>query len=225
MNKTIVAAVTAAAVLAGFSTSAMAAREAGDWIFRVGMTNVDPKQGNGEVDTDGLVPEVDGAPIDVADDTQVSFTGTYMFTPNLGLELLASLPFEHDISVGGVQVGSTKHLPPTLNLQWHFNPAGEFHPYVGAGVNYTIFFDEDWDFTAIDLLAGTDLNDLDYELKESFGYDLQAGVDFEISETLLLNFDVRWIKIESDLEAKGVGKIAEVKIDPLTVGVSLGWKF
>lgn len=217
MSKKIVAVVTAAAVLAGFSTSAMAAREAGDWIFRVGMTNVDPKQGNG-----ALTAVAPGAEIDVDDDTQLSLTGTYMFTQNLGLELLASLPFEHDIYVGGELAGSTQHLPPTLNLQWHFNPQGEFHPYVGAGINYTTFFSTDWNSVT---MSGTDYNSLGLKLDDSVGYDFQAGVDFEVAKNLLINFDLRWIKIESDLKAAGAGKVATVKIDPITVGVSLGWQF
>jgi len=223
MNKKIVAVVTAAAVLAGFSTSAMAAREAGDWIFRVGMTNVDPKQGNGEVD---------GLNVDIDDDTQLSLTGTWMMTQSLGLELLASLPFEHDIyieSIAGI-AGSTQHLPPTLNLQWHFNPQGEFHPYLGAGINYTTFFGTEWSDTtvsAVDGIAGNpdpSITSGDIKLEDSFGYDIQAGVDFEISERLLLNLDVRYIKIESDLKVRGT-KVETVKIDPITVGVSLGWKF
>jgi len=201
MNKTLVAAVSAAAILAGaFSTSAMAAREGGDWIFRAGMTNVDPKQ---VADSD--------LNLTIDDDTAVSLTGVYMFTDGFGIELLASTPFEHDFSVDGVQVGSTKHLPPTLNLQYYFNAAGEFHPYVGAGINYTTFFSTK---SAIDGL----------KLDDSFGYDVQAGVDFEISERLLLNLDVRWIKIESDVKVDG-DKIGTAKIDPMTVGINLGWKF
>jgi len=235
MNKKIVAAVTAAAVLAGFSTSAMAAREAGDWIFRVGMTNVDPKQDNGNIDLD-----LGGAlPVTVDDDTQLSLTGAYMFTQNFGVELLASLPFEHDVSIAGVQVGSTKHLPPTLNAQWHFNPQGNFHPYIGAGINYTTFFSEEWNLenlaSTVSVASGGDpsfaeafalLSSINGEvsLDDSFGYDIQAGVDFEIAENLMVNFDVRWIKIESDLKIAGE-KVTTVKIDPLTVGLSLGWKF
>jgi outer membrane protein len=216
MNKKFVAALLSVAVVSGvFSTSAFAAREAGDWIFRVGMTNIDPKQGNGELEA-----PVPGLPIDVDDDTQVSFTGAYMFTPNLGVELLASLPFEHDIFVAGVNVGSTQHLPPTLNLQWYFNPQGQFQPYVGAGVNYTTFFSEEWNLQNLDpSLAGVNPS-----LDDSWGYDLQVGVDFEIAENLLVNFDVRYIDIDSDLKLNG-NTLAKVEIDPLTVGVSLGWKF
>lgn len=116
-----------------FAPSVFAGREAGDWIFRAGMTNVNPKQSNGSVAD---------LTINVDDATTLSLTGVYMFTPNLGIELLASLPFEHDVNVGGVQFGSTKQLPPTLNLQYYGNASGNYHPYIGAGVNYTDFFSQ-----------------------------------------------------------------------------------
>ncbi len=216
MKKTVVAALVGVAMVSGaFSTSAFAAREAGDFIFRVGMTNIDPKQGNGSLEA-----PVAGLSIDVDDDTQASLTLGYMFTQNLGIELLAALPFEHDISVAGVQVGSTQHLPPALNLQWHFNPEGNFHPYVGAGVNYTTFFGEEWNLGNLDpALAGASPS-----LDDSWGYDIQAGVDMEIAENTMINFDVRYIAIKSDLKLDGA-KLAEVAIEPLVVGVSVGWKF
>ena len=220
MNKTLVAAVSAAAILAGaFSTSAMAAREGGDWLFRVGMTNVDPTQDNGKLNADS---GFEGTQINIDDDTSLSLTGVYMFTDSLGIELLASLPFEHDIYVGGVNAGSTQHLPPTLNLQWYFNSQGVFQPYIGAGVNYTTFFSTEWNDTTAQ--GGLDYTGLGLKLDDSFGYDLQAGVDLEISERLLLNLDVRYISIESDLKSDGE-KWATVKINPITVGVNLGWKF
>lgn len=210
MHKRVVAAVIAAASLTGSYSTTASALESGDWLFRIGMTNVDPKQGNGDT--------VAGR-INIDDDTQLTFTGTYMFTPNWGLELLASLPFEHDFSVAGIGVGSTKYLPPTLSLQYHFNPGGDFVPYVGAGLNYTIFFSTKT-YGALDVaLGGGDL-----ELEDSFGPALQAGVDFMLSERLLLNLDVRWIKIESDVKLNGT-KVGEAEVDPLLVGVNIGWKF
>jgi outer membrane protein len=210
MNKKFVAALLSVAVVLGaFSTSAFAAREAGDWIARVGMTNLDPKQKAGEIYGTGTA--LDGAGITVDEDTAVSITGAYMFTPNLGLELQVSTPFEHDISVAGEQFGSTQLLPPTLNVQWHFNPAGQFHPYVGAGINYTLFFSQKFP------IAGLELDD-------TVGYDLQVGVDFELSDNLLLNFDVRYFDLAPDLKRNGT-KIATVALDPVTVGINLGWKF
>jgi outer membrane protein len=112
-----------------------------------------------------------------------------------------------------------QQLPPTLSLQWHFNPAGQFIPYVGAGVNYTTFFSED---------TYGDLANFELELDDSFGLALQAGVDFMITEKLLVNFDVRWIDIDSEASLTSGGVPVEkfdVEIDPLTIGVNFGWQF
>ena len=131
------------------------AAEEGEWKVRVGVGNVDPKSSNGEV-------------VSVDSGTALVFNGTYMFTDNVGLEVLAATPFSHDITLlDGTAVGETKHLPPTVSLQYHFNTEGAFHPYVGAGLNYTLFFDEETEGP----LAGGDL-----DLDASFGPAVQLGL-------------------------------------------------
>ena len=208
------AGVAAASIL--MSGAAMA-YEGGNWRFTAGMTTVDPEQGNGTVA---------GLDVNVDDDTQLSFTGAYMFTPAWGLELLASLPFEHDFSLNGsttvgadvvpvVYSGSTKHLPPTLSVQYHFNSAGKLIPYVGLGVNYTIFFST----KTYGALGAADL-----ELDNSVGVAAQAGVDYMIDENFFVNLDLRYISIEPDAKLNGT-KIGTVDINPTTVGLSLGYRF
>jgi outer membrane protein len=144
----------------------------------------------------------------------VTFTGTYMLTNNIGLELLAALPFEHDIELNGSKVGETKQLPPTLSVQWHF-PIGQFKPYVGVGVNYTIFFDQ----STTGALDGADL-----DLDNSLGLAGQAGVDWFINDNWLINFDVRYISIETDAKVNG-DKLGTVDINPWIVGLNAGYKF
>lgn len=201
-----------AALAAMLIAGPAAAFEAGDVLVRAGMTNVDPKQDNGDAA---------GLQIDVDDDTQVGFTGEYFITSSLGIELLASLPFEHDVSLGGVQIGSTKHLPPTLSLNYHFNTDGNFIPYVGAGVNYTNFFDED-DNGVLSELVGTDV---DFELDDSWGVAVQAGVDMLVQENTLINFSVRWADIDADVDVSGLGTVGEAEIDPIIISLMLGYKF
>jgi len=186
------------------------AYEAGDWRVTAGMTTVDPEQGNGS--PAGLDVEVD-------DDTQLTFTGAYMITPAWGIELLASLPFEHNYTVAGLATGSTKHLPPTLGVQYHFNSAGKLIPYVGLGVNYTIFFSQKTTGALDQYLAGADL-----ELQDSVGVAVQAGVDYMIDDNFFVNLDLRYINIEPDAELNGT-KIGTVDINPTTVGLSLGYRF
>ena len=178
--------------------------EAGDWIVRVGAGTVDPKSNNGAV-------------VSVDAGTTLVFNGTYMFTDNLGLELLAAAPFSHDITLatGGAKVGETKQLPPTLSLQYHFVTDSAWSPYVGAGLNYTLFFDEE----TVGPLAGSSL-----DLDPSFGIATQAGIDYALSDTKLINFDVRWMKIETDADLDGVF-LETVEIDPLVYSLTFGWRF
>ncbi|MGB5490975.1 MAG: OmpW family outer membrane protein, partial [Woeseiaceae bacterium] len=181
LRRSLLAAATLAVVVL---SSAANAYEKGDWLLRVGVGNVDPKSSN------GLVASVDSG-------TAVVFNGTYFFTPNVGFEILAATPFSHDIKLAsdGTKVGETKHLPPTFSLQYHFIPDGAFRPYVGAGLNYTLFFDED----TTGPLAGTSLS-----LDDSVGFAAQLGADFDISEKMFLNFDLRWIDINTDAELDGL---------------------
>lgn len=201
LRRTLLVAATAAVVV--FS-SAASAYEKGDWLVRVGVGNVDPKSSN------GLVASVDSG-------AALVFNGTYFFSPNLGFEILAATPFSHDIKLAsdGTKVGETKHLPPTFSLQYHFDTEGAFKPYVGAGLNYTLFFDEE----TTGPLAASSLS-----LDDSIGLAAQLGADFDISDKMFLNFDLRWIDINTDAELDGVA-LEEVEIDPLVYSLTLGWNF
>lgn len=179
------------------------AHDAGDKLFRVGVTTVDPKSNNNPT-------------VDVDSGTTLTFNGTWFYSENWGIELLAALPFSHDIELkDGTKVGETDHLPPTLSLQYHFIPDGKFQPYVGAGVNMTLFFDEDLSGP----LAGSDL-----DLDTSFGLAAQVGVDIELNDKWLLNFDVRWIDISTEAEVDGTS-IGDVDIEPLVYGINIGYRF
>mgnify|MGYP001048269651 FL=1 len=173
------------------------------WIWRAGVHHVQPKSDNhGTVNVDGSA--------------MLSFSGTYLFAPNWGVEVLGALPFEHDIDLNsGGKVAETKHLPPVVSLQYHFNPNGTVRPYLGAGINYTMFFSED----TTGALAGSKL-----ELDPSFGLAAQAGVDFAFGADWFINVDVRWIDIDTDAKLDGSG-IGTVEIDPMVYGLSIGRRF
>lgn len=195
--------------LAGLALISMPvqAYEKGDMLLRVGAGMVDPTSDNSDI-------------VDVDDGVSLIFNGTYFLSPNLGLELLAAAPFSHDIELkaDGSKVGEAKHLPPTLSLQYHFNTDAAFRPYVGAGLNYTLFFDED----TTGALSGTDL-----DLDASFGLAAQLGADFDISDTMFLNFDIRWMDIDTDATVSdGVTSLEiDVEIDPMVYSIALGWRF
>jgi outer membrane protein len=217
-------------LLAAGALLALVAYEAGTWVLRAGVGVVAPDSDNLVVD-DG----VETITVNVDDGTSLTLMGTYMFSPNWGFDILASWPFKHDINVSiidnvdptfdpiSAKVAETEHLPPTFSLQYHFLPDSTFQPYVGAGVNYTTFFSTDVTQTLTDLTGITDI-----DLDDSFGLALQFGGDFLLGDRWLINVDVRWIDIESDLTVSDGLVSAEfgtVKIDPWVYSVNLGFRF
>lgn len=136
---------------------------------------------------------------------------SYFFNKNVAVELILTVPQKQTMYSNGKEIGTLKHLPPALLAQYHFDLNG-FKPYVGAGVNYTRF-------SSVDLLGGVATVD-----KNSWGPALQVGVDIPLSKNLYLNFDVKKVYIRTDVAAAGT-KVGEFKIDPLLVGVGLGFRF
>ncbi len=184
------------------------AYEAGDIVVRVGAANAN---------TDTKDKVLGGAlDLDVSNDTSIGITGTYMLSDTVGIELLASTPFNHEIKSGNTQIGKTKHLPPTLSVQWYPMGSGSsVQPYVGAGINYTTFFSEE----ATGPLAGNKL-----KLSDSFGVAVQAGIDIAINDNWLLNAAVWKVDMETDVKLNG-SKIGKVEIDPTVYMISVGYKF
>jgi len=193
----------AIALLSTAAANTALAMDQGDWLIRFGASSVDPKSNNH--------PDVS---VDSA--TSATFNFTYMMTANWGVELLAAYPFEHDIYlVGGPEVGSTKHLPPTVSLQYHFMPDATFQPYLGLGVNYTNFFSE----KLYGPLEGASLR-----LDDSWGFAGEIGADIMLGETWFLNLNARYIDIESDATVNGQ-PFGKVKIDPWVYGAHVGIRF
>jgi outer membrane protein len=203
--------------------------EQGDWLLKGGATMVSPKSGNLKLGDLGDVPGVGvvtNASLEVDDGTSFGFTVTYMYTDNWGVELLAAVPFKHDIklaatidgSSGSVKIAETKHLPPTLSLQYHFMPDQTFSPYVGVGANWTIFSSEKIDPTLANKLS----------LSDSFGVAAQLGADIHFGGSWFANLDVRYIQIETDAKITddvGTTKLGKVKINPMVYSIMLGYRF
>lgn len=178
------------------------------WIIRLRAIDVAPDESastsiGGDVTADSQwVPELDF---------------TYFWTEHLATELiLATSP--HDMgavntALGDIDLGDVWVLPPTLTLQYHFNPAGTFRPYVGAGVNYTMFYNED---------PGA-VTDIDYE--DGFGAALQAGFDYGLNENWAINIDVKKIFLPVDVSINGGAVTADVDLDPWVLGVGIAYRF
>jgi len=204
------------------------AYEAGDIILRAGIASVQPDESSSTLELNGT--SLAGTSVGVDNDEQLGLTGTYMLTSNIGIGLLASSPFEHDITARGlgspINAGSAKHLPPTLTLQYFpMDASSVFQPYVGIGVNYTVFFDEDVD-SDLEVALGETGGDLD--LDDSIGLALEAGLDYAISEHWVLNAAVWYIDIETSADFRfdgGTRVKADVDIDPWVYMLGVGYKF
>lgn len=209
MRTHVVPSLAAAVLGAGLLATPLAqAHEAGDVLLKVGVSHVHPKSNNGTV-ANGTVD------LDVGNSTRPSFSLTYMATKNIGIELLGAFPFQHNIDSNLGRIGKTKHLPPTLSVQWHFLPDAKVQPYVGVGLNYTRFFST----KSEGALAGQDL-----KLGDSWGLAAQVGVDVPLNKNWLLSADVRYISIESDVKLNGA-KIGKTKINPWVATVAVGYRF
>jgi outer membrane protein len=164
----------------------------------------------------------------VDDGFSLGITAAYMMTDQIGIELLAAIPFKHDLQGAGDlaglgRIGDTKHLPPTLSLQYHFMPTAQFQPYAGIGVNYTTFFSED----ASSSLEGA-LGETSIKLDDSWGFAGQIGADMVLDNGWILNAAVWYIDIETEatLNTADAGQLkVDVDIDPWVFMLGAGFKF
>lgn len=140
---------------------------------------------------------------------------SYFFTKNIAAELVLTYPQQHDVELSGTKIGTFKHLPPSLLLQYHFLPDGKFRPYVGAGANLTLISDVQ---LAVPGVGALDLED------SSVGVVGQLGADFKVGPKHFLNIDVKKVTIGSDVLAGG-NKVSAVKVDPFLVSVGFGIRF
>ena len=142
---------------------------------------------------------------------------TYFFNKNFAAELILGTS-KHDVKVGNdeVSLGSVRLLPPTVTLQYHFYPTKSLKPYVGAGLNYTIFYS----------VENGDTLGMDY--KNNVGFALQGGVDYFVNDKFFLNVDIKKLYLKTDVDVDlGLPATvpAEVKINPLLIGFGVGMKF
>lgn len=214
------AATIGATMIAG---AAPAQAEAGDFLVRGRFIVVAPQDGSS-----GITPAFpnDGVSIDTAYAPEIDFT--YMLTNNIGLELIAATTKHSATGKSGTPAAvgkllDTWVLPPTLTLQYHFAPDGGFRPYVGAGLNYTIFYNERAASSLEAAVGATDVS-----LSNSFGWALQAGADIPLNDSLFLNFDVKYIDMDTTarLRTTAAGEQqVRVDINPIVVGFGIGMRF
>jgi len=191
----------------GFAANGAMAQDQRPWLVRARAVNLAPADKSDPVGGVGAADR-----LTVSSKTIAEMDISYFFSPNIAAELVLTYPQKHDVALDGNNIGSFKHLPPTLLAQYHFVPAGQFDPYLGVGLNYTRI-------SSVNLLNGAGSLD-----NHSFGLALQAGLDFKLDKNWSVNFDVKKVQIRSDVFAGGV-KISNVQIDPLLVGLGIGYRF
>lgn len=184
---------------------ALAGFDPHDWQVRVRAIDVSPQESSstsngGKIAVDSaVVPELDIS---------------YFFTDAISAELILATSKHRVREVSpSVDLGSVWVLPPTLTAQYHFNNSSNFTPYVGAGINYTIFYNADPGAMA------------SVKYKNTVGYAFQIGFDYKIDERWFLNADVKKIFINTDANVNGTAVTADVDLDPLVTGVGFGYRF
>ena len=201
--------------------------EQGDVLVRARAVFVSPNDDSGLVSAAGTPVAGSGVSVDNGVTLDIDFT--YMFTDHIGAELLLDLTSKHDISSSGTlstivpgKIIESYVLPPTLLLQYHFLPDSKVRPYVGAGINYTMFLGEKATNNAKSV-AGLSRVKLD----SSFGWAAQVGADFDMGDDWFFNLDVKYIDMNTTATASSaLGDLrVDVDVDPWLFGIGIGKRF
>jgi len=215
MKTMIAAAVIAAALSAGGVAAAQEfqPKTAGTWLVDFRATSVAPDESGAIFTAAGVDTGLD---VKVDNDTIPSLGISYFLTDKVAVELILGTS-KHTVSATTAPTDTAVHdtwvLPPVLSVQYHPLPAARFSPYVGAGLNYMLFY------------SGEDRNGFKVELEDGFGYSLQAGADIALTGPWSVNVDVKKVFFETDARINNGTLRSSVTLDPLVVSVGLGRKF
>lgn len=210
------------------SSTLAADYQAGDMVVRGGLTNVSPDSQHASV----LLNNEDSTmTLTAGDSTQLGLNFLYFYSKNVAIEVLAATPFDHDVTihdknavlnVDGAKLADIKQLPPTISALYYFESNSAFKPYIGVGINYTVFFDEAFEE------APKTLGLSNLELDSSFGLAAQLGFDYLLDEQFHINASVRYIDISTeatfDVGGASIGK-ANIDVDPMVYSLMIGYKF
>lgn len=199
------------------------ATSAGDFLVRVRAIVVAPEVSSGDVQ-----PAFAGERVNVDNSLAPEVDFTYFATDHIGFELIAATTKHHIHGTTGTtgsigRLASTWVLPPTLTAQYHFLPKAHVRPYVGAGVNYTVFYSSKASSGLVAAVGPTSVG-----LSNGFAWALQGGVDVDVTKKIFLNFDVKYIGIKTNAclstTAAGLQQV-HVGLDPLVTGAGIGFRF
>jgi len=199
MKKAVVALAVLAASAGAFAQTSTVSD--GNWLVRLRAVNLDSVN----KDSTGLGLGINNKWLPEADIS-------YFFTPNIAAELILTVPQRQRLYSNGTQIGTFRHLPPTLTAQYHFTNLNGVKPYVGVGINYTRFSQVSIQVPGVDIK------------RNSFGPALQVGVDIPVTKNIYVNLDVKKVWIKTDVKVNG-GSIGSFKANPMLVGVGVGYRF
>ncbi len=194
------------AAAVGMCLAGQVAAQESPWMVRARAVQLDMKNGGNTATTSALT---------VDDKTIPEVDITYFFNKNVAAELILTVPQKQHVYLNGADLGTFKHLPPTLTVQYHFTDFNGYKPYVGAGLNLTAIGSE-----RITVASANDTH-LD---NHSWGLALQAGVDIPLSKQVFLNVDVKKVQLKSDVYVGGAN-VGTLKLNPVLVGVGVGYRF
>ena len=198
----LIAIIAGIGLLAPGLSIAQCLQEPSPWMVRIGGHNVDPSGGKSHTAA---------GTVEVLSKIGLTFNVDYRVCHNIYIDLLAAAPYTHGIKINGQRVASTRHLPPTLSVQYHVDPDATVDPFVGVGVNRTFFFNES--------LPGANL-----QLSNTWGVAAQGGVDWHLTNRWLLGADIRYLQIQPRASVNGT-PIGRVKINPIAYGLNVGYIF
>lgn len=215
--------VAAAFAATALSAAAPAAAKAGDWLIRARAIGVLPTDGG---NNGAVLPTFPTASINVGNAYVPELDFTYMATDTIGFELILATAKHSAKATGALaglgKVASTYVLPPTLTAQYHFMPEASVRPYIGAGINYTIFYSEKAKDSLENAIGATKVS-----MKSDVGYAIQAGVDIDLTDKVFLNLDVKYIDINTraKLTTGALVNTIQVDLDPIVAGIGFGMRF
>ena len=208
MNKRWIAIAAAAVAVVAAPAAFAQGTDSGKWLLRVRALNLSPDNQSNTNPALGLSINAKVFP---------EFDVSYFFTPNIATELILTYPQKQDLRSDGSEIGSLKHLPPTLTVQYHFTGLNGFRPYLGAGLNYT-------HFSSVNFNPAVQAA-LDPSIKSnSYGLALQAGVDVPIGGGWLFNVDLKKVDIGTRVYSGGTD-IGSFKVDPVLFSLGVGYRF
>jgi len=202
--------------------SSCIAYEPGTWFARIGPALIEPNDSSNDVE--GLA----NTGVRVDNNVTLGFTIGYMLTSKYAIELLGVTPSKHDLhgkdGIGALgKIADVDVFPPTLSLQYHFDGTTKFHPYIGAGINYTHFPDEHVSSSLETALGGDTKLDID----DSWGLAAQVGMDYSLNDNWFINTAVWYVDIDADatLKTNGMARDVDIDIDPWVFFTGIGRKF